>query len=457
MGNNIEHIGKRDIAWSYASTAITIGAGVILMPFILHRMSAETVGIWNIIQTVTYLVMMVDFGFRPSFSRSISYIFSGVRRFDKQGVRKAESNEADYGLLADTIAVMRRLYRYMAIGIFVLLMTAGTAYFQMLMSKYSGDLTDAWTAWGILVFVSAFNLYTYYYDALLEGKGYIRQNRQITIVAMLTYLVTAIVLIECGFGLSAIVSAQLLNILVKRILSYRVFYTSAMRAELSKHESTCSPIRQREILAALTPNAVRSGLTGLGGFVINKSAMLIGGAFLGLEVLAMYGLTLQCLDVLNKCGSVIYQAYIPRLAQARAQRDYKELARIYKLNVLSILFIYLTGGVAWLLLGDWALALIGSQTQFVPTAVLLVMLAANMLEVNHANAAGFIQADNRIPFFIPSLVSGAATLVLMWVFLGPMNMDIWGLALAPALAQLCYQNWRWPSMLIQEIRQGLKA
>lgn len=452
MANNIEHIGRRDIVWSYASTAITIGAGVILLPFILHRMNTETVGIWNIFQTINFLVLIVDFGFRPSFSRSISYIFSGVRSFDKQGVQRVENAEVDYGLLAETIRVMQRLYRYMALGILVLLLTAGSAYFHLLMTKYSGDHTDAWTAWFLLVLISSFNLYTYYYDALLEGKGYILRNRQITIVSMLTYLVSAVVLIECGFGLSAIVAAQVLNVLVRRVLSYRVFYTPDMRALLEPYKRETSRARQREILSALTPNAVRSGLTGLGGFVINKSAMLIGGAFLGLDVLAMYGLTMQCLDVLNRCGSVIYQAYIPRLAQARAQRDYATLGRIFRMNVLSIVLIYVFGGCGWLLLGDWVLELIGSQTPFVPTTVLLVMLTANMLEVNHANAAGFIMADNRIPFFIPSLLSGAATLVLMWIFLGPLHLGLWGLVLSPAIAQLCYQNWRWPLMLLSEIR-----
>lgn len=452
MANNIEHIGKRDIAWSYASTAITIGAGVILLPFILHRMDTETVGIWNIFQTINFLVLIVDFGFRPSFSRSISYIFSGVRSFDKQGVKQTETTDVDYGLLAETIHVMQRLYRYMALGIFVFLLTAGSAYFHLLMSKYSGDHTDAWMAWFMLVLISSFNLYTYYYDALLEGKGYILRNRQITIISMLTYLVSAVVLIECGFGLSAIVAAQVLNVLVRRVLSYRVFYTPDMRALLESYKKATSRERQREILSALTPNAVRSGLTGVGGFVVNKSAMLIGGAFLGLDVLAMYGLTVQCLDVLNRCGSVIYQAYIPRLAQARAQRDYATLGRIFRLNVISIVLIYVLGGCGWLLLGDWVLDVIGSQTPFVPTAVLLVMLVANMLEVNHANAAGFIMADNRIPFFIPSLLSGAATLVLMWLFLGPLHLGLWGLVLAPAIAQLCYQNWRWPLMLLSEIR-----
>ena len=48
MAEKVEHIGKREIAWSYAGTAFMIGAGVILLPFILNKMPQETVGIWNI-------------------------------------------------------------------------------------------------------------------------------------------------------------------------------------------------------------------------------------------------------------------------------------------------------------------------------------------------------------------------------------------------------------------------
>ncbi|MBQ7259017.1 MAG: polysaccharide biosynthesis protein, partial [Paludibacteraceae bacterium] len=100
MAEKVEHIGKREIAWSYAGTFFMIGAGVILLPFILHEMPRETVGIWNIFQTITVLVMLLDFGFRPSFARNISYIFSGVKTLQKEGVAHAATDaEVDYGLL----------------------------------------------------------------------------------------------------------------------------------------------------------------------------------------------------------------------------------------------------------------------------------------------------------------------------------------------------------------------
>jgi hypothetical protein len=109
------------------------------------------------------------------------------------------------------------------------------------------------------------------------------------------------------------------------------------------------------------------------------------------------------------------------------------------------------GGIAWIFLGNWALDLIGSQTSFVPVGMLCVMLIISTLEHNHSQSAGFIMADNKIPFFIPSLVSGAATVLLLWIFLGPLHWGIWGLILAPGIAQLAYQNWKWPSVVIKEL------
>ena len=80
MATKIENIGKKDVMWGYASTIFTIGAGVILLPFILYKLEASTVGLWNIFQTITSLIFLLDFGFRPSFARNISYIFSGVKQ-----------------------------------------------------------------------------------------------------------------------------------------------------------------------------------------------------------------------------------------------------------------------------------------------------------------------------------------------------------------------------------------
>lgn len=425
-----------------------IGAGVILLPFILHKMPQETVGIWNIFQTITALVLLLDFGFRPSFARNISYIFSGVKTLQKDGVAHTTSDAAvDYGLLKGTLIAMRRFYRWMALAVFGILATAGTAYFWYILQKYSGDRQDALIAWILLIGINCYNLYTFYYEALLTGKGYVKRNQQINMFGQAVYIGLAIGLIYAGLGLTAIVASQLVSTIIRRVLTYRVFFTKDLKAHLIEAVAQ----EPKQILGTITPNAIKIGLTQLGGFLVNKSAVLIGSAFLSLEEVACYGITMQVMDILARCATVFYQSYMPKLAQCRAEKDLTGLKRYYLLCTGSLLLVYILGGVVWIFLGNWALDLISSQTHFVPTVMLLVMLIISTLEHNHAVSAGFIMADNKIPFFIPSLVSGAATVLLLWIFLGPLHWGIWGLILAPGLAQLAYQNWKWPSVVIKEL------
>ena len=451
MAEKVEHIGKREIAWSYAGTAFMIGAGVLLLPFILNKMPQETVGIWNIFQTITALVLLLDFGFRPTFARNISYIFSGVKTLQRDGVEQAtEDSAVDYSLLKGTLVAMQRFYRWMALAVFALLATIGTAYFYYILQKYSGDRQDAMIAWVLLIGINCYNLYTFYYDALLTGKGYVTRSQQINMLSQAVYIGLAIGLIYAGFGLTAIVSSQLTATILRRVLAYRVFFTPDMKRRLEEAE----PQEAKDILRAISPNAVKVGLTYLGAFLINKSAILIGSAFLTLDEIASYGITMQVMDVLARCSMVLYIAYTPRLAQCRAEKDLHQLRTYYIWCTVTFAAIFVAGGALWIGFGDAVLRLIGSQTSFLPTNLLLLALVVAFLEHNHAQSAGFIMADNRIPFFIPSLASGAATFALLWLFLGPLHLGILGLLLAPGLAQLAYQNWKWPSVVIKELHNA---
>ena len=448
MASKIEHIGKRDIAWSYAATIFRVGAGIILWPFILSQMSAETVGIWNVMITIMGFIALLDFGFQPSFARNISYIFSGVTKLQKVGIQTAESDgNVNYALLKGTLNAMRKFYRWMALGVFVILGTAGTAYFYYILQKYSGDRTDAMIAWILLIAINSYNIYTLYYNALLLGKGYIRRERQIMILSQSIYLCLAIILIYAGFGLTAIVASQAVSIILQRILSYRVFFTKELKQQLLNTEAE----DPKDILSAISPNAIKVGLTQLGGFCVTKSALLIGSAFLTLEETACYGITLHIIDILARCSTVYYQSITPKIAQSRANKDVIKLKYYFVCSVGILVATFLLGGAAIAFLGNWGLNMIGSETKFLPTIMLCVMLLVYLLETNHSIAAGFISADNRIPFFIPSLLSGLGTVVLLWLFLSIFKWGVWGMILSQGIAQLVYQNWKWPSMVIKEL------
>lgn len=448
MAIEVENIGRHDVAWGLIATVFMIGAGVILMPFILYKMPAETLGIWNVFLTITSSVALFDFGFKPSFARNISYIFSGARHLQKEGVEILEDEqEVDYGLLKTTIKAMRIFYRRMALVVLILFGTAGTAYMYLLMSKYTGNKIDALVAWLLLISINCYNLYTMYYEALLTGKGYIKRMQQINILGQSSYIVLGVTLIYFGFGLTAIVSSQLVSVIIRRLLYKRVFFTKQMREKLdASEEQDIHPV-----LHAIVPNATKMGLTNLGGFVITRSSILIGSALLPLTEMAMYGLTFQVIDIIGRCSSVVYVSYIPKLAQYRVQDDKNALKRLFLQSEVFMIVTFIAGGIALLYLGDWALDLIKSNTKLLPFSMTLVMIISQLLEYGHIIASGFILSNNKIPFFIPSLISAGTTLILLTVFLHCTSLGLWGLILAPAIAQLVYQNWKWPSVVIKEL------
>ena len=448
MADGIEQIGKRSIAWSYSSVFFSVGAGVILLPFILSHMPSETIAIWNVFQAIYALSALLDFGFRPSFARNLSFIFSGVNHFDVNGVEEVHCKNINYVLLKDTLLAMKIFYRWASIAVFIILTTVGTWYFSELMGKYTGDKSDALVAWILLCTINCYNIYTLYYDSLLTGKGYITELQKITILGQLIYIVIAIILIYVGMGLSAIVLSQAFSVIIKRILSYRVFFNSVMKNHLNQVASD-SPY---DILSTIAPNAIKVGLTSLGSYIINRSAIFIGSIYLSLEMMAQYSISLQILDIMARCGTMMFVTFSPKIAQWRSERNIAEIRRMYIYSIVSLFGIYLVGGILLIAVGNNLLEFIHSQTKLLPAELLALMIFINLLEQNHGIAAGFIQAGNRVPFYIPSLVSGFATIIVLWFMLDQLNMEILGLILAPGIVQACYQNWKWPLVIIQEIR-----
>lgn len=444
----VENIGRKDVVWNYVATFFQIGAGVILLPFILKMMSSETVGIWTVFSTITSLVSLLDFGFNPSFTRNISYIYSGVKELKKSGIAEiSEDKNMDFRLLKGAISAMRWFYSRVSVFVLIILLLFGSFYIQHVLKSYAGNKFDAYGAWVLLCVINAYNLYTLYYDSLLQGKGLIKKSKQIMIIGQCVYLLVAIVLIYMGEGLIAIVAAQSLSIVIKRLLSYKVFFSKDLKLKLASINS----VDKRQIINAIFPNAFKLGLTSIGGFLVNKSAIIIGSLFLTLDTIAAYGITMQIISILMGLAGVYFLSYLPKLAQYRANNNNFAIKQLYYKSVFVQLLIYVVGGTMFLFAGNWALSLIGSQTKLLGAGMVLLALFISFLESNHSLAASFLLAKNEVPFFIPSLCSGFFALILLWLLLSYSDFGLWSLILAPGIAQAVYQNWKWPMVLIKEL------
>lgn len=449
MGKGNIKVGRKDVFWTYAAVFLQIGNNIILLPFILRTFSQETVGIWIIFSTIIGLTGLLDFGFNTSFARNVSYIFSGAITLQKTGYCLVKNtSEIDYSLLKGLINAMRWFYSRMAFVFFLILTTVGTYYIYTVLKNYSGNPQEIYLSWIILVIITSYSFYTLYYDALLLGKGLIKRNKQIAIISQTVYLIVAIALIILQFNLIAIVCAKALSAFIMRILSYRAIYTADFKNQLTE----IIPQSYQKIMKFIYPNAVRIGLTSLGGFLVNQLAILIGPLYLPLGEMASYGITMQIIGIITALANVYYCAYQPQIVQHRLQGNMNSIKHLYLNGVLLSLLIFIVGGLILLCLGDLALTWIGSQTSLSPNFFVIIALLICFLEANHTNAAGIILTRNEVPFFRASLFSGIATTVLLFLFFQYTFIGVWSTILARGIVQGIYQNWKWPLEVVRELK-----
>ena len=445
-------IGRKDVIWNYLATFFQIGSGILLFPIILRLLPSETVGVWSIFMAIGSLIGLLDFGFSPSFTRNITYIFSGVNSLEKTGISNGYiDNEININLLSNTIRAMRWFYSRVAFIAFILLITVGSAYlFSILNSNFNGNKAQVTTAWIIFCIVNTYNIYTLYYDALMIGRGLIKKDKQLIIISQLMYLSVSIVLIFCGFGLISIVVGQALAVIIKRILSNRFFFTPELKKEIKEVNTD----NFRDILKIITPNSIKVGFTSLGAFLVLQSSVIIGSLYISLNELASYGITVQVINVIATLASVYYSSYMPKVAQLRVGDNITAIKQIYIKSIMIMMLTFVASGIMLIIFGGWALHLLKSQTTILSENMIITLLIINLLEKNHAIAGGFLLSKNEVPYFKAAIISGIATVILLFTLLKYEQMGLWGMILAPGIVQISYQNWKWPSVLIRQLNSA---
>ena len=255
-------------------------------------------------------------------------------------------------------------------------------------------------------------------------------------------------LLLCGLGLVAIVSAQLVSVLIIREMSRRSFYST----DIINGLSNVAEDEYKSILKAIVPNAVKLGLASVGGFLTFRLSTFVGPMYISLSEMASFGITLQLLSVVSSLALLYTNVYLPKVFQWRVENNITQVRRTFHLSILLIFIAFASGGLLISLLGNWALNILGSDTQLLTGGLLAFLVLHYYLESNMVNATEYLLAKNEVPFYKRYLVSGVATIILLFVFLGYFNLGVWGIIAAPMISQSVLQYWKWPYEVYKELK-----
>ena len=443
------HISKRDVIWGYIATFFQVASGLITLPFILHFLTKEELGLNYIMLTVGAMVSLFDFGFTPQFSRNFSYIFSGARDLTKEGLPGDVGEETDYRLLRILIDVARRVYSRISIIVLLLMLSVGTIYISNVTEGFT-LVKNTLVIWAVFSLSTFFNLYYGYFTSLLVGKGLVMESKKAMMGSRIAYIVLAVGFIYAGFGLLGVVAANLISPFVLRYMSYRYFFTNEMKAKLAGH--LCTKEALSHYFDVIWHNARKVGLVMVGSYGINRFGLFLAGLFLSLEEVGSYGLMAQLVNVTVALSTNYFTVSEPQFALYKVQGETERLLKRFALTMNVFYLVFAVGTLFLIFCCPPLLELIKSQSALPGWPVMLAFSIVMLLEQNHSLFATIIVVGNEVPYVKPALLSGLAIVVGSYLSLRFTGWGLMGLVLVQGICQLAYNNWKWPSVVCRDLK-----
>ncbi len=452
MENSLDviNVSRKDIVLGYISQFLNVGSGLILLPLVVIFFDAEEASLWFLIMTIVSSIVLIDFGFSHTISRNFSYIISGVSELKKEGVAKNEgNNKINYILFFDLLKVTKRIYLFLGFVCFLFLMIFGSWYIYHIVRGTDLVVFDAMTAWTIYVVSMTMNISFLYFVPALMGCGKIKEGYIANIIGKGILIVFSIFSVFLGYGIIGLSVSYCASVIVSRIYSRRLFYTQSYFTSYQRFKNISL---NKKLLSILWHNSSKLGLVGLGAFLINKSTILLAGAFLSIEEAGSYALTMQIFSVFMMVSQTYFQMHVPIFSSLQTTNNKVELRDKYYRCIFYSMLMMTVLSIGFIVFGEWGLSLIKSNLPLLSPSLLILASLMLFLEMHHSLAATLIATANNIPFVKSAMVSGFGVVILAYILLDFFSLGVLGLLLAQFFIQIIYNNWKWPVVAWNMIR-----
>lgn len=448
-------VTKKDIVFGYIAQIFQYGTGVIVLPVILHKLSASEIGMNYVMLSVGALAQMADFGFSGQIGRNVTYVLSGARKIFRGEIEKVDQGkEIDYKLLKTIIDASKYLYRRLSLGVLGLLLTIGSLYMYRVTEGFT-NVENSLSIWLLFSISVYFNLYFLYYNSLLMGAGLVKEQKMASIYSRVAYIIICFALIYSEFGLMSVVIANLVSPFIARYYSYRKFYTKEMVENLPLVHT-----EKKEVLSALSDiwvTAKKSGTNTIGHYIGTQGSTFIAGAYLPLAATAQWGLMTQLFGVVQGLASNMGLSYYPEYCKLRLRSEHEVFIKKSSLSIALMISILLLGGIAIIILCPWLINIIGSETTMPSTSLMSSYLIYLIILTNAQLFAMMMSSRNVIPSPVAVLSTSAAQILITIALLQFTSIGIWALLLGPAVSGSFYTLWKWVQLEIKEMKISISS
>lgn len=439
---------KKTKLWAFTSQLLTIFSGTILLFLLLRALTRERYAVWVAFTALAAFSLFLEQALEPALTRYAAYAFAGAFDLPMYGQRPSQGdgvlNTID---VARILQVGRKLYASVTLLVAILVGTLGTLLLAHLTSTVPGLKVEALTAWGFYFSGILVSVRWGYLNPTLMGLGEVSASYQAIAYSRGTFL-----LITAG-GVLATRSLVPIGI---AYLAWAVVLRAYSAARLQRVLPDLPKIAPDPMLfKAITDGSWRMGVSQLGAFFALKMNYLLVTYFLGLRTAAAYGLSLQAVETITLLALTPIQYRLPQLIALRTTKAMSEFRNLVGRVSTGAWLISLLGMTGLIMLGPMLLRFLSSQSNLLPTSMLVIMCCTAFLATNHSLFVILLLADNSVPFMWASLISGLVIVILATSYLALHTGGILGILLIEMGVQLSYNNWKWPLEGARRFEMGL--
>lgn len=434
----INRLRNSSVAWTLAFNCLRLALGILLLPVLLRVLSAPDLGMYYLFLNLNAIVVVLDVGFSPTLGRFINYAMGGAERLTAQGLAEGGVTGApNYTLLWDLLLTARLFYRYLALGMILLLGSFGSWIVWVKVAETSFPRLT-WAAWAVSILAVAAETYFNFWNTYLRNMDRVLPAVRISMLAYALRLAMAVGLLLVGAGLLSLPIASLVTSVLIRNLSRRECLKVLAPHPPPEH------VDWRAYFHIIWPNSWRLGLYFAGIYLSINVNGLLCSTVLGLAANASYGLSLQIFNIVTGVAAVWPWVKWPLVGQLIARREIEPLQRVLwpRVWLQVITFVALSAGAIWL--GPPLIHFFGRDKEILPLGWLLLLVFADLLETHLCTWCTFITLWNELPMLWPSLATNAVSLFLNLALVHLPGASPGVLIIGPLAASLAFNYWFWP-------------
>lgn len=420
----------KDLIWSFAATGIRLGGGLIVLPFILTKFSPEELGLWYFFSTVGVFVLMIDTGFSVTISRNFRYVIAEKKIF-KYTMDSSIENILTISI-EDFYSVSRRFYTYISV-ISIIILALISFYIIELIRSNGLELKENLIAWILYAISISLNLKYYFRGAVLLGLNKIHLSQKIEVFSTVFNYGSVLLFLFLNLRLISLALGVIVGLIV-RIILYEIFID--IKGGAISHKQFFNTLK------TLWPNAWRTGASNVLGYLIRYLSSYFITIYLSLKEMGSFGITFQIVTIITSVSSTWINTVYPLLTSYRAERKFKQFYLLYYSRFRLGILTYLILSVLFILLGQWILGVIKSNTTLLEKPYILFILTYMFIDFLVNTYGYIIMTGNRIPFLSATFVT-AILIILFNITFHYFNMSLWGVLLSTCLAGCCYNYWYW--------------